>query len=113
MGRRGEYVENGDLQVPQKNANERPSVTESISPADETPQVAEVDYPGRMLGVVGLILACVLGAVGIVVSVVALVLSLRARHRNSPAVAGIVIGVLTTSAFVVGTWYFLELFLDR
>ena len=73
----------------------------------------EGNYPGKSLGLLGLILACVLGVVGLLVSLVALVLSLRAHHRNPPAVAGIVIGVLATSAFVAGMWYFLRLFLDK
>jgi hypothetical protein len=95
--------------------NGKMSVTEPITtPTLKAGSVlAEADYPGKRLGVIGLILACVVGVVGLLVSVVALVLSLRARHRNPPAVAGIVIGVLATSAFIGGMWYFLELFLDK
>ncbi|MET3768805.1 cytochrome c biogenesis protein CcdA [Marisediminicola sp. UYEF4] len=68
----------------------------------------DTDFPGRKLGVVGLILSCLLGVVGLVVSTIALVTSLRAQQRNVPAIAGIVIGIVGTVVFAAGAWYFFE-----
>lgn len=64
------------------------------------------DYPGKKLGVLGLILSCVLGVVGLIVSSIALVVSLGSRHRNTPALAGVIIGLLTTIALALGILYF-------
>ena len=87
-------------------------VTEpNVPPACRQLEAPDAHYPGQKLGVLGLILSCVLGAVGLIVSLVALAISLRARTRNTPALAGVVIGALVTSAFVVGVWYFFGLFL--
>lgn len=65
----------------------------------EQPSGDREDFPGRKLGVAGLILAMVLGIVGVVVSVIALIQSSRVRRRNPAAIAGIVLGVLTTVVF--------------
>lgn len=66
----------------------------------------DLEFPGKKLGVLGLILSCVLGAAGLLISVIALAASVRAGHRNSAAVAGIIIGFLTTTALVLGIVYF-------
>lgn len=69
-----------------------------MSGTEHTPGDRE-DFPGRNLGVAGLVLAMVLGVVGVLVSVVALVQSSRVGRRNSAAIAGIVLGVLTSVVF--------------
>ncbi len=62
--------------------------------------------PGRTLGIVGLVLSIVANVVGLVVSVVAFRKSKRAGFKNGAALAGIIIGVITTlgllTAGVVG-----------
>lgn len=78
----------------------------SSHPSGNDPEPAERDYPGKKLGILGLIMSCVIGAVGLVISSIALVVSLRARHRNAPALAGVIIGFLTTTALVLGIAYF-------
>ena len=83
----------------------------NVPPVSGQFEAPDAHYPGQKLGVLGLILSCVVGAVGLIVSLVALAISFRARTRNAPALAGVVIGALVTSAFVVGMWYFFELFL--
>ena len=57
------------------------------------------DFPGRRLGVAGLVLALVLGLVGVVVSTIALIQSSRAGRRNPAAIAGILLGVLSSVVF--------------
>ena len=51
--------------------------------------------PGNTLGIVGLILAIIpcTSTVGLVLSIVAFILSRRAGFQNSKALAGIIIGV--------------------
>lgn len=60
----------------------------------------------KTLAVLGLILSCLAGPIGIVVSLVALVRSRLAGERNAVAVAGLVVGIATTAAFVGGILYF-------
>lgn len=64
------------------------------------PAVAPAD-PGRTLGIVGLVLAFVANVVGLVVSIVALRRSRRAGFKNGVALAGVVVGGLSTLALVL------------
>jgi hypothetical protein len=59
-----------------------------------TPQPAAAD-PGNTLGVVGLILAIIpcTSTIGLVLSIVAFIISRRAGFQNGKAMAGIIIGV--------------------
>lgn len=68
------------------------------------------DYPGKRLGVLGLIFALTVAVVGIVVSLVAVIRSARAGHRNIPALAGLVIGVLGTVVFFLAFWFIVQFF---
>lgn len=72
------------------------------TPYPQTPyaQAPAVD-PGRTLGVVGLVLAFLANVVGLVVSVVAFRRSKRAGFRNGLALAGIVVGGLSTAAMII------------
>ena len=56
--------------------------------------------PGRTLGIVGLVLSFFASVVGLVVSAVAYRKSKRAGFRNGAAVAGIVVGLVTTLALL-------------
>lgn len=57
--------------------------------------------PARALGVVGLVLSFIVGAVGLVLSAVAFRTSRRAGFRNVPALVGMVVGSLGTIAVVI------------
>jgi hypothetical protein len=59
-----------------------------------TPQPAA--DPGNTLGIVGLILAIIpcTSTIGLVLSIVAFIVSRRAAFQNSKALAGIIIGVI-------------------
>jgi hypothetical protein len=72
----------------------------------EDPPAAIADFPGRKLGVVGLLLSMTIGVVGLIVSAVALVVSRRDGRRNAPALAGIVIGIAWSVAFAAAIWFF-------
>lgn len=56
---------------------------------------------GKTLGIVGLILSFFSGPIGIVVSAIARSQSKKAGLKNGPAVAGIIIGILTTVGFIL------------
>jgi hypothetical protein len=58
-----------------------------------TPQPAAAD-PGNTLGIVGLILAIIpcTSTIGLVLSIVAYIISRRAGFQNGKALAGIIIG---------------------
>lgn len=52
--------------------------------------------PGRTLGIVGLVLAIVASVVGLIISIVAYTKSKKAGFKNGIALAGIIVGVITT-----------------
>ncbi|MBK4348939.1 hypothetical protein [Lacisediminihabitans changchengi] len=55
---------------------------------------AGTDFPGKTLGIVGLVLAIFFNLIGLIISAVALSQSKKAGYKNTPAVAGIVIGAV-------------------
>ncbi|MFB2600209.1 hypothetical protein ACEXQE_20660 [Herbiconiux sp. P17] len=52
------------------------------------------DYPGKMLGIVGLIVAILANVVGFVISVIAYSQSKKAGYKNTPALIGMIVGVI-------------------
>jgi hypothetical protein len=63
----------------------------------------DTDFPGKTLGIVGLIVAVFANVVGLVISAIALSQSKRAGRKNSPALAGIIVGgVLFVISIIVG-----------
>jgi len=56
--------------------------------------------PGRALGVAGFVLSLLASVVGLVVSILALVRSRRAGRSNRFAVAGIVVGAVTSAIWI-------------
>lgn len=68
----------------------------------QTPQGAPTDNPGRVLGIVGFILAIFIAPVGLIISIIAFVKSRKAGMGNGLALAGIIIGALFTILGVLG-----------
>jgi len=68
-----------------------------------TPQPAAAD-PGNTLGLVGLILAIIpcTSTIGLVLSIVAYIISKRAGFQNSKAFAGIIIGIVWVALSIIG-----------
>jgi hypothetical protein len=62
----------------------------------------EADFPGKTLGLVGLILAIVAPVVGIIISAVALSQSKNAGFPNKLAKIGLIVGIVLT---VLGVAY--------
>ncbi len=61
----------------------------------------EADFPGKTLGLVGLILAIVAPVVGIIVSAVALSQSKKAGFENKLAKIGLIVGIVLTVLVIV------------
>jgi hypothetical protein len=74
-------------------------------PSLTTPS-AGADYPGKMLGIVGLIVAILASAIGLIISAIAFTQSKRAGYKNMPALIGIIVGavllVITVISVIVG-----------
>jgi hypothetical protein len=54
------------------------------------------DFPGKTLGIVGLVLSFFTTIIGLVISIVALRQSKKAGFKNTPALIGVIIGIVTT-----------------
>lgn len=61
--------------------------------------VAPTTFPGKTLGIVGLILAFVAAPLGLILSIVAKVQS--KGFKNTPATIGIVLGILFTVGYIL------------
>ena len=73
--------------------------TPSGTPA---PAPAGVDFPGKTLGIVGLVLAILVPLVGLIISVVANNQSKAAGYTNQIAKIGIIVGIVLTVLYVLG-----------
>jgi len=58
------------------------------------PAPAGTDYPGKTLGIVGLILTFLFTLVGLILSIVAFNQSKAAGFKNTPAKVGIILGIV-------------------
>ena len=68
---------------------------------EATPSPTAADFPGKTLGIVGLILAIVAPVVGIIVSAVALSQSKNAGFENKLAKIGLIVGIVLTVLYIV------------
>ena len=62
---------------------------------------APADFPGKTLGIVGLVLAIVAPIVGIIVSAIALNQSKSAGYPNKLAKIGLIVGIVLTVLIVI------------
>jgi ABC-type Na+ efflux pump permease subunit len=66
------------------------------------PAPAGTDYPGKILGIVGLVLAFVFNVAGIVVSAIALSQSKKAGFKNTPAKIGLILSIIFFVLSIIG-----------
>jgi hypothetical protein len=68
-----------------------------------TPQNAPAgqDFPGKTLGIVGLILAIFFNLIGLIVSAIALSQSKKAGYKNTPALAGVIVGAVLLAIGII------------
>ncbi|MET0806914.1 MAG: hypothetical protein ABWX66_03190 [Lacisediminihabitans sp.] len=55
---------------------------------------AGTDYPGKTLGIVGLVVAIFFNLIGLIISAIALNQSKNAGYKNTPALAGVIVGAV-------------------
>jgi len=72
-----------------------------------TPAPAGTDFPGKTLGIVGLIVAIFFNLIGLIISIIAFNQSKAAGFKNTPAKAGIIVGAVL---FVVGILFYVLFF---
>ena len=65
------------------------------------PQPPSSDFPGKTLGIIGLVLSFFTTIIGLVVSIIALRQSKKAGFKNTPALVGIIIGIITTVIAII------------
>ena len=70
-----------------------PNVPAPAAPAGP-PAATPGDYPGKTLGIVGLVLVFFTGIVGLILSAVALKQSKDAGFQNTPAKVGVILGII-------------------
>jgi hypothetical protein len=71
------------------------------TPAPTPAPAPASDYPGKTLGIVGLILAFIAAPIGFIISLVARSQSKKAGAKNTPATAGIIIGLIITLIYII------------
>jgi hypothetical protein len=59
------------------------------------------DYPGKTLGIVGLIVAIFANLIGLIISIIAFNQSKKAGFKNTPALAGIIVGAVLTALGII------------
>jgi hypothetical protein len=64
--------------------------------------VAPTTYPGKTLGIVGLVLTFVFTLLGLILSIVAFSQSKSAGFKNTPAKVGIILGIIFIVLGVIG-----------
>ncbi|MFT4122676.1 MAG: hypothetical protein QM635_02475 [Microbacteriaceae bacterium] len=70
-------------------------------PAPAAPVPAPADYPGKTLGIVGLVLAFVFSLAGIIVSAIAFKQSKDAGFPNTPAKVGLILSIVFFALSVI------------
>jgi hypothetical protein len=68
---------------------------------DTAPAPAPADYPGKTLGIVGLVLAILAPVVGIILSAIALSQSKNAGYPNKLAKIGLIVGIVLTALYAI------------
>lgn len=84
-----------DPNAPQQPAYQQPAYQQ------QPLQPAPGDYPGKTLGIVGLVFAFVFALVGLILSIIALNQSKAAGFRNTPAKVGLILSIVFLAVYVV------------
>ncbi|HWK19480.1 MAG TPA: DUF4190 domain-containing protein [Microbacteriaceae bacterium] len=86
-----------DPNAPQQPAYQQPAYQQGQQPLQPAPG----DYPGKTLGIVGLVFAFVFALVGLILSIVALNQSKAAGYQNTPAKVGLIVSIIVLAIYVV------------
>lgn len=72
------------------------------NPPAQTP----ADFPGKTLGIVGLVLAILTPLIGLIISLVAQSQSKKAGYPNGIAKAGVIVGAILTALGIIATIFY-------
>jgi heme/copper-type cytochrome/quinol oxidase subunit 2 len=84
-------------------SNAQPPGNFDPAPASPGGYSPVAEDPGRTLGIVGLVLSIVANVIGLIISIIAFTKSKKAGFKNTPALAGIIIGAVLTAISIVVT----------
>lgn len=59
------------------------------------------DFPGKTLGIVGLIVAIFANLIGLIISAIALSQSKKAGYKNTPALIGVIVGAVLLAVGII------------
>lgn len=88
---------------PAPSAGPPPASTPAPVPGTRVDAPPGVDYPGKTLGIIGLVLVFVTGLIGLILSIVANNQSKAAGYTNTPAKIGIILGIIVVILAVIIT----------
>ncbi len=87
----------------QPSYGQQPGYGQQPAHGQQSPPAAGGDFPGKTLGIIGLVLSFFTTIIGLIISFVALRQSKKAGFKNTPALAGVIIGIVTTVlAIIIG-----------
>ncbi|HYI60089.1 MAG TPA: DUF4190 domain-containing protein [Microlunatus sp.] len=87
----------------QPSYGQQPGYGQQPAHGQQPPPAAGGDFPGKTLGIIGLVLSFFTTIIGLIISIVALRQSKKAGFKNTPALAGVIIGIVTTVlAIIIG-----------
>jgi len=73
------------------------------------PAATPATYPGKTLGIVGLIVSIFFSLIGFIISLIAFNQSKAAGFKNTPAKVGIILGIVFFVLGIIGTVLFFTL----
>jgi hypothetical protein len=82
-----------------------PAPEPTPQPAYQPSAAAPATYPGKTLGIVGLIVSFFFAIVGLILSAVALSQSKKAGYKNTPAKVGLILGIVFSVLWII-FWIF-------
>jgi hypothetical protein len=87
----------------QPSYGQQPGYGQQPAHGQQPPPAAGGDFPGKTLGIIGLVLSFFTTIIGLIISIVALRQSKKACFKNTPALVGVIVGIVTTVlAIIIG-----------
>ena len=78
-----------------------PAAQQPAPAAPAAPAAAPATYPGKTLGIVGLIVSFFVAIVGLILSAIALSQSKKAGYKNTPAKVGLILGIVFSVLWIL------------
>jgi hypothetical protein len=78
-----------------------PESQPAAAPAAPAAPAPGTTYPGKTLGIVGLVLSFLVAIVGLILSAIALSQSKKAGYKNTPAKVGLILGIVFSVLWII------------